>query len=117
MNPPPRFWLKSERDVLVQVSTVGYEDDNVGNFVKAILTSKVHRTQLELPKGPDSPALTLHITETADALCDDLPLTDILTQPRYGENSAEKPLVVVIKVEQHSKRQCLDSSFQDKPIL
>ncbi|CAM6100826.1 unnamed protein product [Calypogeia fissa] len=120
MNPPPRFWLKSKRGLLVQVSTVGYEDDNVGNFVSAIVASNVRQTQLELSEGPDPPTLTLHITETADALRDDLPLVDILTQPGYGENSAEKPLVVVIKMEQHSnkmERQSLDSSFQDRPIL
>ncbi|CAM6119890.1 unnamed protein product [Calypogeia fissa] len=115
LKPPPRFWLKSERGLLVQVSTVGYEDDNVGNFVKAIVASKVRRTQLELPEGPDPLTLTLHITETADAICYELPLAHILTQPGYGENSAEKPLVVVIKVERKSKRQ--RSSFQDRPIL
>ncbi|CAM6100261.1 unnamed protein product [Calypogeia fissa] len=116
LKPPPRFWLKSERGLLVQVSTVGYEDDNVGNFVKDIVERKVRRIQLELPEGPDPPTLTLHITETADALCDDLPLVHILTQPGYGENSAEKPLVAVIKVEQQSKRQRVDSSFQGRPI-
>ncbi|CAM6089676.1 unnamed protein product [Calypogeia fissa] len=105
LKAPPRFWLKSERGLLVQVSTVGYEDDNVGNFVKAIVASKVWRTQLELPEGPDRLTLTLHITETADALCDDLPLAHILMQPGYAENLAEKPLVVVIKVEQQSKRR------------
>ncbi|CAM6089718.1 unnamed protein product [Calypogeia fissa] len=108
LKPPPRFWLKSERGLLVQVSTVGYEDDNVGNFVKTIVESKVRRTQLELPEGPDRLTLTLHITETADALCDDLPLVHILTQPGYAENSAEKPLVMVIKVEQQSKRRRFD---------
>ncbi|CAM6104058.1 unnamed protein product [Calypogeia fissa] len=116
IKPPPRFWLKSERGLLVQVSTVGYEADNVGNFVKAIVASKVRRTQLELPEGPDPLTLTLHIIETADALCNDLPLGHIFMQSGYGENSAEKPLVVVIKVEQQSKRQRLDSSFQDKSI-
>ncbi|CAM6100288.1 unnamed protein product [Calypogeia fissa] len=105
LKPPSRFWLKSERGLLVQVSTVGYEDDNVGNFVKAIVASKVWRTQLELP---DRLTLTLHITETANALCDDLPLAHILMQPGYAENSAEKPLVVVIKMEQQSKRRRLD---------
>ncbi|CAM6100292.1 unnamed protein product [Calypogeia fissa] len=114
LKPPPRFWLKSERGLLVQVSTVGYEDDNVGNFVKAIVECNVRRKQLELPEGPDR--LTLHITETADALCDDLPLVHILTQPGYGENSAEKPLVVVIQVEHQSKRPRLESSFQGRPI-
>ncbi|CAM6100295.1 unnamed protein product [Calypogeia fissa] len=108
LKPPPRFWLKSERGLLVQVSTVGYEDDNVGNFVKAIVASKVWRTQLELPEGPDRLTLTLHITETADALCDDLPLAHLLVQPGYPENSAEKPLAVVNKVEQQSKRRRLD---------
>ncbi|CAM6088110.1 unnamed protein product [Calypogeia fissa] len=84
MNPPPRFWLKSERGLLVQVSTVGYEDDNVGNFVAAIVASKVRQTQLELPEGPDPPTFTLHITEAADALSDDLPLAGILSQPGYA---------------------------------
>ncbi|CAM6089918.1 unnamed protein product [Calypogeia fissa] len=115
MNPPPRFWLKSERGLLVQVSTVGYEDDHVVNFVNAIVTSKVRGTQLGLPEGPDLVTFTLHISEIADALRDDLPLADILKQPGYGENSAEKPLLVVVtKVEQQSKRQRLDTSFQDR---
>ncbi|CAM6096004.1 unnamed protein product [Calypogeia fissa] len=103
MNPPPRFWLKSEKGLLVQVSTVGYENDNVGKFVDAIVTSKVRRAQLGLPEGPDRP--TLHIMETADPLCDDLPLAEILEQPGYGENSAKKPLMVIMKVKQQSKRQ------------
>ncbi|CAM6089613.1 unnamed protein product [Calypogeia fissa] len=115
MNPPPRFWLKSEKGLLVQVSTVGYENDSVGKFVDAIVTSKVRRAQLGLPEGPD-PTLTLHIMETADALRDDLPLADILMQPGYGENSAEKPLVVVIKVEQQSKHQRFDNSVEDRQI-
>ncbi|CAM6096001.1 unnamed protein product [Calypogeia fissa] len=103
MHPPPRFWLKSEKGLLVQVSTVGYENDSVGKFVDAIVTSKVRRAQLGLPEGPDRP--TLHIMETADALCDDLPLAEILEQPGYGENSAKKPLMVIMKVKQQSKRQ------------
>ncbi|CAM6112238.1 unnamed protein product [Calypogeia fissa] len=88
--------------------------DKVGDFIDAIGT-KVRLTQLGLSK--DHGPLALRITETGEALSDDLPLEEISQQPGFRENSCQMPLLVVVQSIQWSECLRLESLVPDRPAI